>query len=494
MYLIMRTPEFIQNSAHYALRLAALGAAVFAAAHASPAVASEERGPAPQEVNEHGGHNQPLPPLAERTIRRDTAYLGSLGCSGQLLRNRLDTVVAVVTAEHCSLNGQQNQWIAGTDGKTYIIQPKPVVAKTGAKYSTLGKAAVIDQYVVPGALDEHHDIALGVAKGHTPGEAIKIYQKEYMTPQELAEQRVGQEAYVGGWPQYQPKPQASSFERQSFAIKLAGYGRATTPQKESLKTLWATASSTNDGAPTSYGISGGVGFTIVHGKIRRIGPASIFRDMKGDVPVDGKTPPSAGNVPSLKGQNVSTILGFSYSLLTPKNGGQILHAVRSEADIPGFISPEKAKQLALQELQDPAKPKTGLRGFMRMGLKGGGGDPTFVEDPLIVRRAGDKFSVIAWASKDEPGNFGLRYVSDSDLKNYAVFPNADGKPPTLIVLPGQLPPYQSSDPANPDAPGFFSGPDNLQVGLPADNIGFNQPSYTIFRGTDGNLTIAPAMK
>ncbi len=439
-----RLPESLESLAQQLQQYAlTIGVTAVAAVNSAPASAQAAQNPdslkpdsVPQEVNKHGGHNQPLPPIIERDMRRNTVYNNVLRCSGRLLRNHRGEIVGEVVAEHCSLTDKSSERIQGDDGKTYIVQPKPVVAKTGARQDGFKTAAVMTEFVVPAKTDENHDLVIAVASGHTPKEALAVDKAQALPLDQLTKMRVGQDVYAAGKPDYQPK-NGGSKDRQAFTLKLLGFGRADTVEKLALDVLWTSVNSTNEGATTSYGISGGVLTALVKGKVRTIGTASIFHDLKGDVPYGGTTPPTAGGfVPKLKGHNATAVTGFTYNR-PPRQERQILHSVRSTAEIPGYISPEQAQINARIAFNNPDIPKTVLGGSALSVATPRGGNP-LVKESVVFRDAKHNQTVIAWTDAQDPDHIHTEFVSDRNLGNVLIYGLAPGVVPSFVSTAGPL--------------------------------------------------------
>jgi hypothetical protein len=300
---------------------------------------------APDVASARVSSNGSIPRAMQALIAHNTVWIGTLGCSGQAVRNGRGDVIGIVTAQHCVLLAMQGNRVSGSDGKTYGVFAGPIQARIGTMSTQLRTVARLDTFLVPAGGDIlTHDLAFGVVAGHTSGEVLADYRKEALTDQQMTGLRVGQRVYFGGYPVYQPKYEPSThgqrFERQSFVAKVLALGLLRVPLQgifvTEIQSVWVSVTDTTDGATSSYGVSGAVGMVRVHGKWRAMGAASAFHDLKGTVALRDARDQQAGVVPTLGENEITATLAFAYQL--PGMSYEI-HAVQTPQEIPGWTPP-----------------------------------------------------------------------------------------------------------------------------------------------------------
>ena len=122
---------------------------------------------APTVASARVSSNGPIPHEMQAFIAHNAVWIGALGCSGQALRNGRGDVIGVVTAQHCVLLAMRGDRVRGSDGKTYGVFARPIMARTGTKSTQLRTVARLDRFVVPAGGDIlTHDLVFGVATGH----------------------------------------------------------------------------------------------------------------------------------------------------------------------------------------------------------------------------------------------------------------------------------------------------------------------------------------
>jgi hypothetical protein len=365
-----------------------------------------------------------FPKTVEHVFDRDTVYLGSLGCSGVALHEARGSVVGVETAEHCSLRDETNERIEGSDGKTYIIQPSPVLAQTGREQGHLKTVAQIDRFIVPNTADNNHDLIIGIAEGHTEAQALKAERKSNLPESALSKLKFGDQVYEAGWPAYQPR-NPGPMRRQDFSMRFLGLGQAEVSDTgQKLAVAWAGDFESKDGAETSFGDSGAGTFVMYKRRPRFIGVASATYDLTDSVPgFDGADLPPAPGLPS-NSNGLKAATGFSYDTSEIPKGATILHSVRSGDQIPGYESPDEAMAAARAAFKNPDIPKTLVNGVVVVestsDLKGG--PPFSINSPVIFHDVTHENTVIAWADPLDPDHLAFKYVEDRNLYSIIAYP------------------------------------------------------------------------
>jgi hypothetical protein len=345
--------------------------------------------------------NAPIPAKVKAEMNKNVVYMQGLGCSGWLIRNAKGKAIGDLTAEHCNLRAADNQRIKGADGKLYIVQQVPILARTGSKLNKLHTAAHIKQYIVPKANDTTRDLALAVAAGHTPAEVYKAYNKTALNEHQV-EKLTGGTLWNSGWPIDQPG-NPTTMRRQDMKMTILGPGTTTTTLGERIDVLWAAVKSTKDGAKCSFGDSASRGFVMIDGKAWSVGTLSAFIDLTDSVPgVAGAQPPEAALA---RTKGVTALCGFAYKQVRLGKDAEVVQSVTSVEQIPGYVSPEQAMQAARAEFLNPAVSKSVINGYAETydssnAYKGGGFQ--YVDNPAIYYNKGAQGVVVIKASTDAP--------------------------------------------------------------------------------------------
>lgn len=451
--------------------------------------------PTPTErIHAYGAENAPIPQSIQGLMRRDTVYMAGLRCSGKALRNKDGSIVGVLTAEHCSLRNQTAERITGSDGLTYIVQPQPIKAKVGAHYGSLRTVAEIESYIVPKTGDTSHDIAIGVARGHSPSEAMKVYRNNALTPAELQKLKAGRTVYMASWPEYQPRNPNRLIERQAFAMKLLGLGTTDVDTGKRLRVAWTSVESTADGASCTPGASGSEGFVMIKGKPRSIGAASVYLDLSGRQSL----PLQNGSSPSLKEGNATTVCGFAYEQTPPGRGGMVIHAVRSAEQIPGYLTPEQTLANARAKFKDPSKPKTIIDGMIsiapplaRSNRQKGGPEQLWADGVALYHDKRMHRLVMEYADPQDPDHLAYEYYDDRHLQYITIYPRSGTNDVDLRQTTGTCR-YQPE--ATGSSRGNFIDEAGLEFGgISNVNPDFNGPTFRLAIVND-HLEIYPNLK
>lgn len=470
--MIRETIGQLQDSSHRLLATGAATVAMTGLAHQTPA-----------QADMNSNH---IPEAAAKAIRRNAARLTELGCSAWLIRGAHDEVDGIITAVHCNLTDSEAPRIVGSDKQQYIVERNPIKAQVGERVGHMKTVAVIDEFVLPGTPeypDTNHDLALGVAKGHTAQEVIKDYKRDVLP---IAKLNPGDTLYEGAYPVAQPA-NGNHMKRQAFrltvlnkGLKPVGYDKVAVPM------LFASMPATKDGAECSYGASGSVSFAMIRGKSRPVATLSYFDDLTGSLG-EYTTAPQPRKTP------IAAICGFSYQLDQPRTGnndwnnfGSIVKTKRTTAEIPGYLTPEQMMDSARRQFENPNIGKTVLNGSLSMpNLKGGPDTPAFnklIERPILFHFSTPATTLIAEADPTEPDNLRINIFSDLSLGAAQVFSdNPDQN--SFLQTSGPIE-YRQSDSANPE--GSFIDETQQQFGVQTTHDpDYSKPSYRLAYGQDG---------
>lgn len=447
-----------------------------------------------------GASNAELPKSVERDMARNTVYLSGLRCSGRAIRGKDGEVIGVITAQHCSLQNGDNERIQGSDNRFYIVQPKQVKAQVGAELHHLKTVAKINQFILPNSDDTSHDIALGVAEGHTPAEVSQAYQDSSLSPKQIANLSAGQTVFWAGWPTYQPKSGLKGMERQEFKMSATALGYGNTTKTKDVKLLWANVEASNDGANCSFGASGSEGFVMIAGKIKSVGTLSEFNDYTGKVPGTFSSTPVSAPTLQLKHGNVSASCGFAFEAVQLSKNAMVVRSVRSTKEIPGYKSPEQAVESFRKKLHDPSFQRSELNGVISMpAVKGGpivGEDPiTLISNPILEHDSQAHGMVIGYADPTEPDHLAFSFMSDRFLDTLAIFshdPNAEN----VDIVQSSGPVEYSADPTG-ESTGYISDNKLGQIGAVETKVP-DVPGPVFTLGVQGDKLVvfksAPGMK
>ena len=121
--------------------------------------------------------------------------------------------------------------------------------------------------------------------------------------------------------------------------------------------LWSSVTNTTDGATSSYGVSGASGLVLFYGRLRSVGVAFAFNDLKGTVPFRAAVRLGSQRMPSLGSDEITANIGFAYQL---PPAFSVLRIVQSRGDVPGLPA---------------ARPGAGVSGWRLhvVADRGGGG-------------------------------------------------------------------------------------------------------------------------
>lgn len=357
-----------------------------------------------------------IPEAVVEIMRRDTLRLSISGCSGEAIRDKNGQVIGATLAAHCVNTAP----IRGTNGKYYVELPSLDEAQTGDQLSQLTTVATLDTYLLPSLKDKNHDLALAVALGRSPQEVIDAYRRGALTETQIRNLKIGDRAYLSGWPDYQPGSKEAK-RRQLFALSILGIGRALTSHNKVIPVVWAAVPPSQDGAECSWGNSGGELFVIRNGKKLSVGTLAHFYDL-GSSGINGVGVPGGPTMKQSR-QNAVAICAFAYRLSTPEQGGLVVHAVESTNQIPGYQGPEEAIDNAHAKFNDPNYSKTVIDGTVVINaLSGKGGPPQWIERPVLFHDYEHHNTIIVSAADAEDKAI-FRYFSDDDLSALTFFPN-----------------------------------------------------------------------
>ena len=441
-----------------------------------------------------------LPAEVQKIIRRDTVKLGELGCSGRLVRDAHDSVLGVATAEHCHLrdgavNPVGHHRYKGTDGNTYIVEPQPIWAKTGAWATRLKSIAEIDQFVVPVSGDASLDLALGVAKNHTADEVVSAYNNTLAKTVPS-----GKNIYMGGLPEYQPNNNTKVQQRQEFKMTYVGDSfmpvGSNSASQETLHLRITNTARTVHGAVCSYGASGSEAFVMINHKPRSIGVLSSFNSSIGAIPDIAYGTDKIYKSPlSHPGWKIAARCGFSYESASTNNGWSVLQVVKSEKEIPGYVSPEQARDNARNDFKDPSVSKQVIDGLVGIPSPKSADGYVWVNRPMIFY--GQKYggAIIGWSNMTESDNLILSSF-ENHLEGIKVYPNIDAETAPLLDTNGPIT-YFTKATAKENWPdiGGFNDANNLSFGQPQNAIPDTSNRQPLMISVvDGKIVIEPLKK
>lgn len=340
---------------------------------------------------------------AAKAIRHNAAYLKGIGCSAWLLRDIKGEIEGLATADHCL---ESETHMTGSDGKGYIVQPEDVWAEIGKNVGYQHPVAEIDKWILPGTAtkpDNSHDIAIGVAYGHTPPEAKADFKRIKLPASRLD---YGDKLYGGAFPTTQPQNLSGIMRRQMFNLTFNGPTDIALGSKPFTHTLDMWMSATPDGATCGPGGSGSGAVEVAEheAKLAAILSASPMTDIREK---------GVGK----KGQRQNPFEGsicYYADRFDPRNSSTFT-PVRSVEEIPGYTTIEEKMESIHTQFEDSGISKTIVNGTVYIPSRKGGPDtPAFtdVEDPVIIHFTVPDTTFFIWARSN---------TKDPDQLNFAIF-------------------------------------------------------------------------
>lgn len=424
---------------------------------------------------------EPIPDKVEYIVRHNAVRLTELRCSGWLLRDLKGEIEGVVTAEHCGLSDGRKERYQGSDGQTYFIQPKEIKAQLGNKFGRMRTVAAINRFILPGTVDHvdySHDMALGVAEGHTPQEVIKDFQRQKLPADKL---KRGDTLFAGAYPIKQPgyfpnqpkpdkqHPTISEVGRRQImkisvtnnqavhGVSLDGSSNYADSNYKKVRMVDGIMTATRDGAECSPGASGSVAFKLVKGKPRIIGSLSNYYDSTGGLGVYD---------PENYGDNAVATCSYATELDLPRGNdfwpnynGSIVNPVSTTGEIPGYMTYEQMIAKAGVQVDDPNITKFVLKGRLMLPLKGGGrreastNTHPHADDPMLIHFNTPRTTLIAYAMPYTKGsgtttpsnNMSVAVMQDRSLSKLKLYAEAGSKEsPTFYGTKGQIEYYPSN--------------------------------------------------
>lgn len=372
-------------------------------------------------------------------MRENTLYLKELGgCSGQAIRNKEGTIIGALTAEHCSLNSPLTR--KEVNGRSYIVQPKPVIMRTGPTRGKLEREGVINRWILPKTSDATHDLAIGVKKGHTAEEVLDAYKATALSPSQIAKLQPGEDVYMSGWPVYRPSHLGGTNPQESFKMSFVNKGQSFSTSGKTLNVAWASVPRNKDGSVCSFGASGSEGFVYSHGKVSSLGTLSVFNDLKLTVP--GISNAHVPTAEELKETDVAALCGFNFELPTADTH-DVVKVVRAEKDIPGYVSPEAVAKYGTEQMKDPTVTKTVIDGFVSFAPLTDGNAPPVqpftIEDPILVHDKKHKMTILGTANQKAGDAPFVYIIKDEAIGGISPYSTATSEPTVHVETFGLVP-------------------------------------------------------
>ncbi len=286
---------------------------------------------------------EPITPEIFSIMEREVVRIPALGCSGFLVRNDEGDAIGFMTAEHCGLKAGRHERVMGTDDKTYMVFPSPVVAQTGDTPDGMEDIGTVAEFAVWPENDYSNDLALAAFEGYTTTEVMEYYR--HYTTNQLANLPQGTTINMAGYPSVQPGSNGQ-LNRQEYSMSALGLTNATTNMGETIEVFVAAVKANGDDAICSNGTSGSEGFTTTLSESDlevpvSVGTLSIFNDFRG---ITYGTPESGeasreymSNKFSVDLSDYDAICGFAFELPTQENGGVPITVVDSYVRVPGYL-------------------------------------------------------------------------------------------------------------------------------------------------------------
>jgi hypothetical protein len=269
--------------------------------------------------------------------------------------------------------------------------------------------------------------------GQSIKEAVKAYDHQALTPQQVRKLKPGTPLYAAAFPVYQPgnHNMTNGTKQQRFKMYVLGVGKGFTTSSNN-DMLYASVTNTTEGASCTEGASGTQAMTE---DLKGVGVLST--SIVDAVKLNDGTVIDPDTARDPDGKKIDRICAFSFERPDFAKGAKVLHVVSSKEQIPGYISPEKAVKDAREAIAQ-GKPKMIIDGLVSVP-----NDPKHPEasqgwiDNAMVFANMERGIIIAWADPSQPNHLATRYVANDELGLLQVHPRPGQTSAKLTLSTGK---------------------------------------------------------